>query len=165
MCGMPQLGEKSIKCKFCDFEQKPVSEYTEKEISDLMASYDYEVLEDGGYRIIGVKNIRDIALRGSVSMPHFVTEVCEEAYSCCKFLARIELPDGLRSIGNYAFNYCRDMFDMFIPASVTHMGKGVFNECYDLREIRCAAPEKPEGWDDAWLDGCDATVQWGSSDE
>lgn len=162
---MPQSEKGLKKCEFCDYEEKPVSELSKKKIYDLMASYEYEVLPDGGYRIRAVKNIRDIALRGSVSVPHFVTEIGEEAYSCCKFLARIELPKGLRSIGSYAFNYCRDLFDVFIPESVTHMGKGVFTDCYDLRVISIAASEKPEGWDDGWLDGCDAKVEWGSTDD
>ena len=165
MCGMPQLGERTSKCQFCDYEEKPISELSKKQLYDLMASYEYEITEDGGCRIKTVKNIRDIALRGSVCVPHFVTEIADEAYSCCKFLARIELPRELRSIGDYAFNYCRDLFDIFIPETVTHMGKGVFNECYDLGVIRCAAPGKPEGWNDGWLDGCDARVEWSCTDE
>ena len=162
-CGMPQLSKKGNGCEFCDYVEKPLSELTKREIEELMASYDYVMTEDGGCRIGAVKNIRDIALRGSVSVPHFVTEIADEAYSCCKFLARIELPKGLRSIGNGAFNYCRDLFDAFIPESVTHVGKGVFNDCYDLRVIRCAASEKPEGWDSDWLDGCEARVEWSST--
>jgi len=165
MCGMPQLEKGSTVCQFCDYYEKPMSELSEKEIHDLMASYDYEMTDDGGCRIITVKNIRDIALRGSVCVPHFVTEIADGAYSCCKFLARIELPRELRSIGDNAFGYCRDLFDAFIPESVTHMGKGVFADCYDLRVIRVAAASKPEGWDDGWLDGCDAKVEWSSTDE
>ena len=165
MCGMPQF-EKGLKsCQFCEYEEKPVGELSKKQINDLMASYEYDVTEYGGYRIKTVKNIRDIALRGSVCVPHFVTEIEEEAYSCCKFLARIYLPEELRSIGDGAFAHCRDLFDIFIPESVTHMGKGVFFNCYDLGVIRCAVSEKPEGWDEGWLDGCDARVEWSCTDE
>ena len=167
MCGVTPLTslikEKDV-CPFCGFDlKKPLSELTEGEISDLMASYDYTVLEDGGYRIEGVKNIRDIALRGFVCTPRFITEIGDEAYCCCKFLAGVELHDGLRSIGNGAFAHCRNLFDMFIPATVTHMGKAVFEKCDDLEKIYCAASEKPDGWDDAWLEGCDATVEWNAT--
>ena len=162
---MPQFEKGLTVCQFCDYEEKPMRELSQQQIDDLMASYEYEKTEDGGCRIKKVKNIRDIGLRGSVSIPHFVTEIGAEAYSCCKFLARIELPKELRSIGGGAFAACRDLFDVFIPESVTHMGKGVFAECYDLSVIRCAVSEKPTGWDDAWLEGCNAQVEWASSDE
>ncbi len=165
MCGMPQLEKGASSCQFCGYEEKPLAELSQKCIYDLMASYEYEKTEDGGLRIKTVKNIRDIALRGAIAVPHFVTEIEAEAYSCCKFLARIELPKALRSIGSGAFAYCRDLFDVFIPESVTHMGKGVFADCYDLGVVRCAAPEKPQGWDDGWLDGCSARVEWGSTNE
>ena len=45
------------------------------------------------------------------------------------------------------------------------MGKGVFADCYDLGVICCAAPEKPDGWDDDWLTDCDARVEWSATDE
>ena len=163
-CGMPQLKKNAVACQFCDYTEKPLSEMSKTQIHELLASYEYERTEDG-IRIKTVKNIRDIALRGSISIPHFVTEIESEAYSCCKFLARVELPRALRSIGDGAFAYCRDLFDIFIPASVTHMGKAVFEGCYDLGSVRCEAPEKPEGWSDAWLEGSSATVEWSSTDE
>lgn len=168
MCGMHRMKsfeEKKGVCWSCNFDfGKPLRELSKKQIHDLMASYEYTVLEDGLYRIEAVKNIRDIALRNSVGTPNFIAEIADGAYSRCKFLQRLELHDGLRSIGDNAFGSCRDLFDMFIPATVTRMGKGVFDCCYDLREIRCGAPEKPEGWDDGWLEGCDATVMWGCTE-
>jgi hypothetical protein len=162
MCGMPQLEEGLTKCQFCDYEEKPVSELTKKQIHDLMGAYEYEIAEDGGYIIKTVKNIRDISLRGSVCIPHFVTEIADEAFSCCKFLASVELPKNIRKIGNYAFAHCRDLFDCFIPESVEYVGKGVFENDYSMRVVRCAAPEKPDGWDEEWLTGCDAKVKWSS---
>ncbi len=164
MCGMPRLKAGLKACQFCDYKEKPLEELSEKEIGMLMTSYEYERIEDG-VRIVAVKNIRDIALRGAVAIPHFVTEIGAEAFSCCKFLARIELPKGLRSIGEGAFSYCRDLFDVFIPASVSYIGKGAFADCYDLGVIRVAAPVQPEGWDSLWLSDCSAKVEWSSTDE
>ena len=135
-----------------------------EELSELMAPYEYELI-DGGVRIVTVKNNRDTALRGAASLPHFVTEIEKGAFSCCKFLARIDLPRGLRSIGDGAFAYCRDLFDVFIPASVTHIGKGAFSDCYDLSVICAEAPAQPDTWDSEWLSGCDAKVEWSSKNE
>ena len=164
MCGMTQMKTGLKACEFCDYEAKPLDILSEQEIRDLMASYEYERIEDG-VRIVAVKNIRDIALRGSVAIPHFVTEIDAEAFSYCKFLARIELPKGLRSIGEGAFSHCRDLFDVFIPESVSYIGKGTFADCYDLGVISAAAPAQPAGWDSRWLSDCSARVEWSSTDE
>lgn len=164
MCGMSQFKSGVTVCEFCDYEEKPIEELSKQEISDLMASYEYDQTDDG-VRIVAVKNHRDIALRGAVAIPHFVTEIAADAFSCCKFLARIELPKGLRSIGDGAFAYCRDLFDVFIPAGVSHIGKGAFAGCYDLGVISAAAPSQPDGWDSEWLTGCSAKVEWSSTDE
>ena len=129
-----------------------------------MAPYEYERIE-GGVRIKSVKNGRNLALRGSVGIPHFVTEIGAEAFADCKFLARIALPDGLCSIGDGAFAHCRDLFDVFLPASVTHIGRGAFSDCYDLGVLCAAAPAKPNGWDSDWLLDCPAKVEWSSTDE
>ena len=164
MCGMTQLKAGRTVCEFCDYAEKPLEKLSKRELYDLMAPYEYERIEDG-VRIVAVKNVRDIALRGAVSIPHFVTEIAADAFSHCKFLARIELPKGLRSIGDGAFARCRDLFGVFIPASVGYIGKGAFSDCYDLCVICCAAPEKPDGWDSDWLSDCSAKVEWSSIDE
>ena len=160
-CGMPQMKESAV-CQYCKYDsEKPVSELSKTQIYELMAPYGFDRTADGGYIINSVKNIRDLALRGSVGVPRFVTEIGNGAYACCKFISFIELPEGLRAIGENAFGGCRDLAMIFIPETVNRMGKAVFADCYDLAEIRCAATEKPDGWDDAWLDGCDAKVTWG----
>jgi hypothetical protein len=161
---MSQFKAGSTVCEFCDYEEKPVEELSKRELYDLMAPYEYEWVEDGA-RIKAVKNGRDIALRGAVAIPHFVTEIAANAFAHCKFLARIELPKGLRSIGDGAFAQCRDLFDVFIPASVSHIGKGAFADCYDLGVICAAAPAEGDGWDSAWLSDCSAKVEWSSTDE
>lgn len=164
MCGMPQLEAGLTVCQFCDYEEKQFEKLSKQEVYDLMSPYEYERIE-GGVRIEAVKNVRDIALRGAVAIPHFVTEIAADAFSHCKFLARIELPNGLRYIGDGAFANCRDLFDVFIPASVSYIGKGAFSDCYDLSVIRVAAPAQPDGWDSEWLSDCSAKAEWSSTDE
>lgn len=163
MCGTSvDLG--STVCKLCDYEEKPFEKLSKEEINDLMAPYEYEWVE-GGARIIGIKNHRDMSLRGKVGIPHFVTEIAAEAFACCKFLARIDLPKGLRFIGDGAFAHCRDLFDVFIPEGVSYIGKGAFADCYDLGVISAAASAQPDGWDREWLSDCSAKVKWSATDE
>ena len=164
MCGTSRSEPENKVCWLCDYEEKPLNELSEQELSDLMATYEYEMIDDGA-RIIRVKNGRAISLRGSVAVPDFVTEICADAFANCKFLARIALPSGLRYIGDGAFAHCRDLFDVFIPESVSYMGKGVFSDCYDLSVISVAAPTQPDTWDAQWLLGSDAKVEWSSTDE
>ena len=164
MCGTTQSEPGSTVCKLCDYEEKRFEELSREDIDELMAPYDYEMIGDGA-RIKSVKNGRDLALRGAVAIPNFVTEIAPYAFSCCKFLARIELPRGLRSIGEGAFAQCRDLFDVFIPVGVDYIGKGAFAGCHDLSVICAGAPTKPDGWDSEWLSDCSARVEWSSTDE
>ena len=160
MCGECH-GKAVSVCGHCGYTEMPAEKYAKNKFYKLMQRYEYEKTEDGGYRILKARNTRDLELRFSVGLPHFVTEIGDGAFEYCKFINEIELHGGILSVGDGAFARCKSLECVFVPESVTHMGKGVFNGCYDLRQIRCAAPEKPEGWDDAWLEGCDATVQWG----
>ena len=164
MCSMSQSKRGTTVCQFCDYKEKPIAELSQEEISELMAPFEYEFIEDG-VRIKAVKNNRDTSLRGAVAIPHFVTEIATEAFADCKFISRIDLPNGLRSIGDRAFAYCRDLFDVFIPIGVSHVGKGAFSGCYDLSVVCCATPTQPDGWDKEWLLDCSARVEWSSTDE
>ena len=163
MCKVPQLKAGATVCEFCGYEQKPIEKLSRQAIYELMAPYEYERIEDG-VRIVAVKNVRNIALRGTVGIPHFVTEIASDAFAHCKFLARLELPRGLRSIGEGAFAHCRDLFDVFIPEGVSYIGKGAFSDCYDLSVICAAPPKQPDTWDGEWLSGCYAKVEWSSTD-
>ena len=119
----------------CGFEDKPADQLTEKEINNLMGAYEYEKLEDGTYRIMGVENLRDIGFRGPVALSQIVSEIDEDAMSHLKFMTIIELPQGLRSIGNEAFASCRDLFKV-IPAAFfgdgEHISRRPFGFADDL---------------------------------
>ena len=162
MCGTSQSGAGVTVCKLCDYEEKPLDELSQEEISELMMPFEYEMIEDG-VQINKVKNSRN--MRGAVAIPHFVTEIAARAFASCKFLSRIDIPKGLLSIGEYAFADCRDLFDVFIPESVIHIGKGAFADCYDLSIICASAPAQPDGWDSNWLLDSSAKVEWSSTDE
>ena len=164
MCGASQPSRRTTVCFLCNYEEKPQEKLSKQEIYELMAPYEYDWVADGA-RINAVKNSRDLALRGAVSIPNFVTEIAAGAFAHCKFLARIALPQGLRSIGEGAFAHCRDLFDVFIPEGVDYIGKGAFADCYDLCVVCAAAPEQPKGWDSEWLADSSAAVAWSYTDE
>ncbi|MBQ3126758.1 MAG: leucine-rich repeat protein, partial [Clostridia bacterium] len=51
---------------------------------------------------------------------------------CPRFGTRLELPDGLTSIGEYAFAYCTGITGMELPDSVTGIDWNSFYNCTKL---------------------------------
>ena len=58
-----------------------------------------------------------------------------KAFSSCQDLAKIVLPDTLKSIAAEAFRGCSSLTEIVIPASVTEIGKDAFRACYSLKAI------------------------------
>jgi hypothetical protein len=62
-------------------------------------------------------------------------EIGTFAFSLCKQLKRIIIPEGITTIGNYAFEHCESLTYINIPQSVTIIGDEVFNGCKNLQKI------------------------------
>ena len=54
------------------------------------------------------------------------------------------------NIGSSAFSYCRSLTSIVIPNSVTSIGSYAFYYCDNLRTIYCEAASKPSGWSSGW---------------
>lgn len=52
-----------------------------------------------------------------------------------KYIAHIQLPEGLTEIGNYAFSYCSKVEHIDIPSTVTRIGNSAFYGCTALQNI------------------------------
>ena len=81
---------------------------------------------------------------GSITIPatviyndvvYSVTSIGECAFSFCRSLTDITLPEGVTSIGSDAFCDCSNLTSIIIPESVTSIGDDVFNCCYSLIAI------------------------------
>ena len=64
-----------------------------------------------------------------------VASIGNYAFSGCRSLSYIALPDSITSIGNYAFNNCYSLASVTIPDSVTSIGSSAFAYCYGLISI------------------------------
>ena len=72
-----------------------------------------------------------LTLSGSSSYGIFADSM--RAYS--NMLQKVEIGNGLTSIGTYAFNYCHSLTSVVLPKSVTSIGNNAFNNCYSLASV------------------------------
>ena len=57
------------------------------------------------------------------------------AFSNCRNLAEVNIPDSVTSIGDMAFNGCSGLTSVTIPASVTSIGSCAFARCRGLTSV------------------------------
>ena len=84
------------------------------------AAYDYKGVMPEGTSII----LRD----GTASVTAY-------AFSYCKGLTSVTIPNTVTSIGHYAFETCTSLVSLTIPNSVTTIDKDAFTDCHSLTSI------------------------------
>lgn len=52
-----------------------------------------------------------------------------------ELITDLEIPDGVKKIGNRAFDHCKSLTNVTIPNSVTKIGKNAFSGCTNLSSI------------------------------
>lgn len=67
-----------------------------------------------------------------VEIPEGVTSIGEDAFSYCGNLEKVSIPDSVTSIGDSAFYYCSSLEKVSIPDSVTSIGSFAFSYCKSL---------------------------------
>lgn len=121
-----------------------------KKIDDF--SYPY-VFEDAGSKTNGFKvlfgntveclpryafcnsNVREIDFYGNV------TSIPRGAFSRCRFLERIQLPNSVTTIENSAFEDCKVLSEIIIPESLTKINTHAFDGCGSLKKITVINPD------------------------
>ncbi len=76
----------------------------------------------------------------AVKIPSSIQLIGEGAFSDCKGLQKIELPEGIHTVSTALFSGCTSLEQVIIPDSVTHIGERAFEDCSSLTEI-----ELPQG--------------------
>lgn len=81
-----------------------------------------------------------------------ITDINPEAFISTN-ITSVTLPSSVKSIGLNAFGNCENLSTVYIPSSVEKIAGYAFNwSGSDSSSItfRCAASEKPAGWDEKW---------------
>lgn len=88
-----------------------------------------------------------------------ITDINPEAFISTN-ITSVTLPSSVKSIGLNAFGNCKNLSTVYIPSSVEKIAGYAFNwSGSDSSSItfRCAASEKPAGWDEKWASECNGT--------
>ncbi len=103
-----------------------------------------------------VKEVPFAAFYGSnISSIDFgsVTEIGDGAFSDCKSLTKVVIPQSVVTVGSTAFQGCEKLADVTIGEGVKEIGNGAFMKCAELKEIVLPAAVEVMG---AYVfDGCD----------
>lgn len=82
--------------------------------------------------------------------------ISDWAFSECRKLSRITIPDSVHAIGEGAFSNCALLDEVEIPDSVTRMDDCAFRGCVSLERVLIPDSVKDLGW--GLFDGCDKVV-------
>ena len=74
-----------------------------------------------------------------VYIPDSVINIGSAAFYICPKLERIHLPKDLKIIEDSAFNYCRAITSLEIPNGTTHIGRRAFYDCNKLISLSIPA--------------------------
>ena len=81
-----------------------------------------------------------------------VTEIGAEAFSKCKELYSVSLPNSIKTIGQSAFAGCGGIVSLSLPSSVNSIGEYAFSECIGMRSINI--PDKLEKIENCLFKNC-----------
>jgi hypothetical protein len=89
-----------------------------------------------------------------------VTSIGDYAFTQCRGLTSITIPDSVTSIGEAAFLSCSFLTGITIPDSVTSIGIGAFQDCSNLTSITFQGDAPTVGASAFWFtpDGAVALV-------
>ena len=106
---------------------------------------------DGSFTVTGIEHDAFSRCRylTSVTIPNSVTSIGNSAFANCPYLTSVTIPNSVTSIGNSAFEDC-GLLSVTIPNSVTSIGGSAFYRCGSLSNVTIEEGDFPLelGYDD-----------------
>ena len=107
--------------------QRPVCSECGVEYGDFLVELDYEINNDGTYRIIGIGSCekKEVVIPSSIKGIQ-VTEIADNAFEGQSQIIALILPETIKHIGTRAFYNCTGLKQFTIPSSVETFGTQIF---------------------------------------
>ncbi len=98
--------------------------------------YDYIEEKEDGIKITGIKDktVTKIIIPETIEEKQ-VIEIAKGAFSGCRSLTSVQLPNSITSIDNSTFSGCSSLTSITIPNNVTSIGDWAFYNCSSLTNI------------------------------
>ena len=93
-----------------------------------------------------------LVIRGTGAMTNFRYSTDVPWYSCRSQIKRVQIADGVTSIGECAFGYCGNLTGVSIPDSITSIGFSAFANCDSLTSV--IIPDSVTSIDSYAFSGC-----------
>ena len=91
----------------------------------------YVIYTDGDEKIL----VAYLGTETELTLPAYITQIYENAFSGCTWLTRVTIPNSVTSIGDSAFYGCTGLTCVTIGNGVTSIGYSAFNGCSGLTSI------------------------------
>ncbi|MBO5261681.1 MAG: leucine-rich repeat protein [Clostridia bacterium] len=122
----------------------------------------YMIDGEGAHVVAQPKNITRAIIPESITykgQQYSVVGISGSAFSACKDLTEVVIPNSIKTIGMYAFSSCNNLKSIIIPSSVERVEQLAIKRCESLT-IYCEVEKRPLSWDSDWNeDNC--PVVWG----
>ena len=112
--------------------------------------------------MIGEGAFTDCAALSSVNFTDLtrLKKIESDAFYACRSLRSAILPTGLKTLGEGVFSGCASLSTVGLPSTLEEAGGDVFCDCTALTTITADLDEIPFFFDEYFLDGCNAKIEF-----